>query len=474
MHRLLRTLTLAAAMCTVPCVALCALVSPLQAAAPAAPEVQQLASRVMQDAVQQARFNGAVVLMRDGVVVFEHAIGLAQRKPDRPYTTDTPSDGGSLAKTLTAALLHELVAEGRLSLDDLVTRHLLAYPHAQHQVRDLLTHRSGLPDYDYFGKDFKPDQARQTADLLAVLGRRKPPVNLAPGVRVEYDNLGFDLAGLVAEKITGRKLDTLLRERYFKPLGMDGAFARPALFKDWPVPRSPGYQWKDNTWQLHDSFEGEGFIGGSNVHASARDWARWGDAFARGQVMAPERLQAGLREPMLDSGLPNRLNRLSWYCDASQQRCHYTGAYNGFFSQVYWDRARREVVAYVSNSTFPPWRCASLTRDLIDALAGRTPVPEPVQNPLRIAKKDLPRWAGDYRADGLGLLRVTVQAERAFVRVGQGELASLYPAAPGVLYAPTLDLWLAFSGTPDKPTLHLRSVFDQADAHRVVASSGKP
>ena len=72
------------------------------------------------------------------------------------------------------------------------------------------------------------------------------------------------------------------------------------------------------------------------------------------------------------------------------------------------------------------------------------------------------------------LLGRDVQAERAFVRVGKGELASLYLVAPGVLYAPTLDLWLAFSGTPDNPTLHLRSVFDKADTQRFAVSSGKP
>lgn len=447
---------------------------PLRAAPPTAAEVQMLASRVMRDVVQHARFNGAVVLMRDGVVVFEHAAGLAQRQPDRPFTIDTPSDGASLAKTLTAALIHELVLEGLLSLDDPVTRYLPTYPYTQQTVRDLVTHRSGLPDYGFFDSDFKPDEARHTADLLAVLARRHPPSNLAEGVKVEYDNLGFDLAGLVAERATGRSLDTLFRERYFQRLGLDGIFLRPPLFQDWPVPRTLGYQWKDNRWQLFDAIEGEGFIGASNIHGSARDWARWGDAFARGYVMAPERLEAGLREPMLESGMRNRLCRLSWYCDTGQQRGHYTGAYNGFFSQVYWDRARHEVVAYVSNSTLPPWRCVAFTRDLIEALAGRPPTPDPVQKPRRIATKDLPLWAGEYSAEGLGSLYVTVQAGRAFVRVGKGELASLYSAAPGVLYAPTLDLWLAFSGTPDKPVLHLRSVFDTADAQRLAASTVKP
>lgn len=464
-----RLLTLAFALCWFATAMATTAVPPAQ--------VAEKAARVMQEVASEARFNGAVVLMRDGEVVYEQAIGLAQRNPDRPFMVDTPTDGGSLAKTMTAALVHELVAEGRLSLDDRVTRHLPEYPYARHTVRDLVTHRSGLPDYAYFDADFKAGQPRDSADLLAVLARRKPASELAPGVKVEYANLGFDLAALVVEKVTGQKIASLWQQRYFKRLGMDGTYARPARFADWPGPRAPGYRFKNNAWEPNDAFDGEGFIGASNVHASARDWARWGDAFARGQVMAPERLEAGLREPMLDSGLPSRLSRLSWYCDQGQQRCHYTGAYNGFYAQVHWDRARREVVAYVSNSTLPPWRCAALTRDLVDALAGREPTPEPVKAPLRIASKDLHRWAGRYHAAGLGPLTITTGKQRAFVQIGTGagagEKASLYPAAPGVFYAPTLDLWLGLSGTPKDPTLHLRSVFDIADAKRLVARSGK-
>ena len=75
--------------------------------------------------------------------------------------------------------------------------------------------------------------------------------------------------------------------------------------------------------------------------------------------------------------MDNALTRLSWYCDSARQRCHYSGAYNAFYSHVVWDRARRETVAYVSNSTLQPWRTARLTRDLVDVLAGRRAAPEP-------------------------------------------------------------------------------------------------
>ena len=169
----------------------------------------------------------------------------------------------------------------------------------------------------------------------------------------------------------------------------------------------------------------------------------------------------------------NHLTRLSWYCDAGLQRCHYTGAYNGYYAQVYWDRARREVVAWVSNSTLAPWRCARLTRDLVDVLAGRAPAPEatPVLSP--ILKADRSRFAGAYQSAAIGRLAIDVDdGGRSFLRVNGGERVSLFALPEGVFYAPMLDLWLGFTGAPAAPTLHIRSVFHMAEARRRQALAG--
>jgi CubicO group peptidase (beta-lactamase class C family) len=467
MHPIPRRLPTRTALPVLLALAACAALPPQ----PADRQAAVLADRVIDEVAAAAVFNGAVVLMRDGRVVHERAVGLAARAPDRPFTVDTPSDGGSLAKTLTAALLWELAAEGRLSLDDPVTRHLPDHPYAGQTLRDLLAHRNGLPDYGLFEDDLKARGALHTPDLLALTAQRQPQPVRPPGVTVEYSNLGFDAAALVAERVTGRGIAQLWRERYFAPLGLQGMFARPARFADFPVPRTRGYRRDGAAWVPNDAYDGEGFVGASNVHASARDWARWGDAFARGRVMPRARLEAGLRAPMLDSGMDNVLTMLSWYCDAARVRCHYTGAYNGFYAQVWWDRARREAIAYVGNSSLPAWRCARLTRDLIDALAGRAPAAADTLPPRVVAKADLPALAGRWQSPTLGPLELTHDDGRLYLRVGSGELASVFQAERTVFYVPTLDLWLAFTGPPDAPTMHIRSVFHVAEATRLHAAA---
>ena len=447
----------------------------LSACASAPREDEALAREVaalVEPLVAARQFSGAVVLMRNDRMLFARGFGLARHEPPLAFTPATPSDGGSLAKTFTAAGLWWLVHEGRLAIDSPVQALVPEYPHAGVTVAQLLAHSNGLaPDYGEFDAHFKPGEPRTTAALLRIMGRLQPTPGFVPGTRFEYTNLGYDAAALVIERVSGQRYAEFVRERFFAPHGLQDSFARPAHFADWPRPRTQGYRFAQGRWQDHDAYDDEAFLGASNLIFSARDLARWGNAWAQARVLPAAAEQAG-RWPLNIDGIPSAINGLSWYCAPQGERCHYTGSLNGFHALVHWDRERRETVAFVSNSHIPPWTLTPLQRGLVALLAGRPAPPEAVQAAALAAIEPAARaaLAGDYRLPGLGLLRLRSFERRLRVRLDDGIEYDAYPVSRSVFYVPGTDWWLGFSPDPARGDghwrLHLRSLHAQADGTR--------
>ena len=156
-------------------------------------------------------------MVADGEIVFAGGSGVADIAAGRPMTADTPLYIGSLSKVLTAALILQLVADGRLALDD------RAVAGRNMTVGHLLTHASGLPmeaGFDYWFSGKFPD-ARALRDRLESLEPR-----FEPGSRSAYSNVGFAALGLVAGDATDVAYADLLRERVLTPAGMRHSGAR--------------------------------------------------------------------------------------------------------------------------------------------------------------------------------------------------------------------------------------------------------
>lgn len=434
-----------------------------------------LADAALKPLVERGRFTGAVVLGRHGRVLYERGIGLAQRERGVPFTPDTPSDGGSLAKTLTAAAVHLLVAEGRLDLDAPVIRYLPTFPNAGTTLRHLVTHTNGLPDYEYFEGHFPPGRARHTADLLAVLAKTRFEPPFRPGSRFEYGNLGFDLAGLVVEKVTGQAFPAFLGQRFLDPLGMRDTFARPALFADWPGVRTLAYRPPPRQDEVFDVFEGEGFIGASNLYFTARDLHRWVSAFATGRGLPQSVLEAAAAPVLLD-GKESGIRKGNWYCDGAV-RCYYTGNINGFYGFAYWDRGTGDTAAYLTNCTFQGWDTPIFERALIQAARGGPSSgpagPESFEVHGRpalvgIDSKARPALAGRYRTRDGTSVDVTLNPDdgRFRLRWADGLAYTLFEISPDTLYLPGLDAVVGFSGPPEARVLHFRSPLRVADAPR--------
>src|SRR5687768_6853445 len=120
--------------------------APAHGQTPAAGTLDQLVS-----ALESTRqFSGAIVIGRDGRIVYERGVGWADREARVAFTPATPTDGGSLAKPVTAAAVLSLARDGKLNLDVPAARYVHELPDREITLRQLLTHNGGFPDYGFF------------------------------------------------------------------------------------------------------------------------------------------------------------------------------------------------------------------------------------------------------------------------------------------------------------------------------------
>ncbi len=193
----------------------------------------------------------AVGAIKDGEVVLLKGYGYRNLEDQEPVTPQTLMAIGSNSKSFTVVLMGQLVDEGKLDWDKPV-RHYLPdfrlwddYATRKMRVKDLVTHVSGLPRHDvlWYGRSSSRPEIYERLRYL------EPSTSLRG--RYQYNNLMFLTAGYLAEQITGRSWDDLIRERIFRPLGMNrssssandmpgsGDFSYPYNLRDGELTRIP-------------------------------------------------------------------------------------------------------------------------------------------------------------------------------------------------------------------------------------------
>ena len=414
--------------------------------------VAERADALMRDLVQRNLFQGAVVLGRGGHVDYAAGFGLADVERRIPFTPDTPTDGGSIAKTFTAAAMLLLAKEGRIDLDATVRTLLPEFPHAATRLRHLLAHSAGLPDYDWLDARATAGEVRTNAIQLALVARDAPAPRFLPGSAFAYDNVAYDVAAMVIERRTGSTYAEFVAQRFLRPLGL-AAFVRPARFADWNGARTRGWRRTPAGWKDHDAFDLEGFHGGGNLYLSARDLHRWAAGY--GQTVGAATLRDAIAPAQLDDGRSTGLSLGSWYVSADGQRRYYTGMHNGFHNFAYADDARGLAVAFVANDAPPAWLQPALARALVAIAEGREPERLAPPAPAPAA----PDPSGSYRITGVGDLAARQDGKRVWVRLHAVEYEA-FRIGGGTHYVPGLDAYLRFTTAETGPvTVSWSSVY---------------
>jgi CubicO group peptidase (beta-lactamase class C family) len=233
----------------------------------------------------------SLLVLRDGRPVVRASYGLADLETHTPATPETNYRLASVSKQFTAASILLLAEDGRLTLDDRGHTWLPSLPKAAETVtiRHLLTHTSGLIDYE----DVIPGNLAaqlHDADVLRLL-ETQDRTYFRPGTGYRYSNSGYALLALIVQRASGKTFAKFLRERIFQPLGMFNTVAHEEGVST-VNNRAFGYTQEAGRWSRTDQDPTSTVLGDGGIYSSIDDLAKWDAALYDGRLLQPSSLRA--------------------------------------------------------------------------------------------------------------------------------------------------------------------------------------
>jgi CubicO group peptidase (beta-lactamase class C family) len=229
----------------------------------------------------------SLLVVRDGRPVIRRSYGQANLEDRIAATPETDYRLASVTKQFTAAAILLLAEDGKLSLDDHLKKWLPSLPPSVDPVtiRQLLTHTSGIVDYEDVMAPGTTVQLHD-ADVLHLL-ESQDSTYFNPGTRYSYSNSGYALLSLIVERASGKTFATFLRERIFIPLGMSHTVAYEEGISTVPN-RAYGYTMRDGKWTRKDQSVTSAVLGDGGIYSSIDDLARWDAAWYDSRLLRDE------------------------------------------------------------------------------------------------------------------------------------------------------------------------------------------
>lgn len=245
-----------------------------------------------EETLLRSRFNGAILVARNGKIIFENYHGLQNVLSGEPIDSSTAFHLASVSKTFTAMAILKLWENAALLLDDPVAKYLEGFPFPLITVRNLLSHRSGLPNYVHFVEKLGWDTHRfvTNADILQLLIDH--PDKLKPGranAYFDYCNTNYALLAMIVEKVSHLGFSEYLNTVFFKPLGMNNSFVYAVEMEEKVLPSYKFNNRKEPMMFL------DAVYGDKNIYSTPRDMMKWDLALSNGQLFSEKTLEEAFR-----------------------------------------------------------------------------------------------------------------------------------------------------------------------------------
>jgi CubicO group peptidase (beta-lactamase class C family) len=358
----------------------------------------------------------SIAVLKDGKIMKAEGYGLANVELNVPARPETVYKIGSVSKQLIATGIMILIQDGKLSLDDKISKFLDGTPDTWKEitVRHLLTHTSGLVRE---APGFDPLKIQDDADVIKTA--YPLPLRFAPGEKWEYCNVGYFSLAEIIRKVSGKPWGDYLNERLFLPLEMNAT--RTTTMTEIVQNRANGYVWRDRKLQNAGTYFALRPSGA--FLSSVLDLARWDAALyadkilkqsTLSQVWAPVKLNSGATHPY---GFGWELSTVGGH-----KLVHHGGSLPGFRAQIsrFVDDKLSVVVLTNGDNADPNLIALGIAALYIPGL-----IPE--RTVAKIDPKNLDAYTGQYQHPAVVF---TVTREGDKLRLQQGSISEKQDLLP--------------------------------------------
>jgi CubicO group peptidase (beta-lactamase class C family) len=296
-------------------------------------------------------FNGNILLVKNGVMLYEKSIGFTDSKTNQKLTLSSSFNLASISKTFTSSLILMHVQEGKLKIDDQVNKYLPEFPYKDITIRHLLNHTHGMIEYfDWINDTLKIKDTIGNDQLLVLLAKYKPALNSVPGEKFNYCNTGYALLSEVLETISGMPYTVLLKSKITKPLKLENTYVQTVKMPNSPKNRVYGMKFKDGRWNAFDLTTLDEFVGDGNIYSTIYDLQKWDQALRNGKVLRQEILQEAYT-PSVVIEKPKMVYGLGWIINEPGKKVSHSGSWNGFKNNMVRDLKNGYTLISLSNGT---------------------------------------------------------------------------------------------------------------------------
>ena len=306
----------------------------------------------------------SLAVIKNGKVVYAKAVGFADLENDVPATPKTVYRLGSITKQFTATMVMQLINEKKLSLDEPIGQVLPATPEAWTKVtvRNLLNHTSGIKSYTEVSGLFEGPAMQPTTPSGIIKTIEKDPLDFTPGSKWHYDNTGYEVLGMIIEKLDGRKYAESLKKRILVPLAMTDTYftSERAIVKH----RAQGYSPANGEFQHAPYLNMDWPYAAGSMESTTLDLAKWDAALYGNQILSQDSLSQMWTPTILSSGAKQNYG-FGWMFESVNgvKEVEHGGGIHGFATFIKRVPTKGLTIVVLANSDAAD--CSSVARDAL-------------------------------------------------------------------------------------------------------------